>query len=52
MKGKLILFGKLMLLWVFGISIWAFAHFAVADECKKLGGFYVGSKVFECHQVN
>ena len=30
---------------VFG---WGFAHSTIAAECKKLGGFYVGSAVFSC----
>lgn len=27
---------------------WGAAHGTVADECKKLGGFYVAKTVFEC----
>jgi hypothetical protein len=27
------------------------AHYEVAQECKKLGKFYVGKEVFECVQV-
>lgn len=31
-----------------GLLGWFLAHGVVADECQKLGGFYVGSKVYEC----
>jgi len=27
---------------------WVDAHLTVADECKKLGKFYVGKEVFTC----
>ena len=27
---------------------WVMAHIAVAQECEKLGGFYVGTNVYEC----
>lgn len=27
---------------------WTYAHFIVADECEKLGSFYVGDQVFKC----
>lgn len=27
---------------------WIEAHLTVADECEKLGKFYVGKKVFTC----
>lgn len=30
---------------------WVNAHHTVADECEKLGSFYVGSKVFRCVQI-
>lgn len=30
---------------------WANAHHTVADECEKLGSFYVGSKVFRCVRI-
>lgn len=30
---------------------WARAHHTVADECERLGGFYVGSKTFRCVRV-
>lgn len=29
---------------------WWFAHGTVANECRKFGGFYVGSSVFECKE--
>jgi hypothetical protein len=31
----------------FGLG-WVMAHNTVADECKQLGGFYVGKTVYEC----
>ncbi|MBH3395825.1 hypothetical protein [Pseudomonas monteilii] len=27
---------------------WVRAHYTVAAECERLGGFYVGSKTFRC----
>lgn len=27
---------------------WIVAHKTVADECKRLGKFYVGKEVFHC----
>ena len=34
---------------IFGLFLgWVFAHSTVATECKKLGSFYVGDKVYEC----
>lgn len=30
---------------------WVNAHRAVADECEKLGSFYVGKKVFKCTKI-
>lgn len=27
---------------------WRNAHLTVADECDRLGGFYVGTRVFKC----
>lgn len=29
---------------------WWFAHGEVAEECRKLGGFYVGSSIFDCKE--
>jgi hypothetical protein len=34
----------------FVVGAWSDAHEAVATECKKLGSFYVGSKVYECKE--
>lgn len=31
--------------WYFG---YAYAHLVVAVECDRLGGFYVGKRVFRC----
>lgn len=30
---------------------WAQAHYTVADECTKLGAFYVGKRVFKCTEI-
>lgn len=30
---------------------WVYAHHVVAKECERLGGFYVGKKVFKCTEV-
>ena len=30
---------------------WVHAHHTVADECERLGGFYVGKKIFKCEKV-
>lgn len=40
----------LVILWVFWRG-WVIAHLTVADECKKLGKFYVGKDVFECVKI-
>lgn len=34
--------------YIFG---WTGAHRTVATECERLGGFYVGSKVYKCSAV-
>ena len=28
--------------------IWSIAHTTVANDCDKLGAFYVGDQVYEC----
>lgn len=30
---------------------WTSAHHTVADECTKLGAFYVGKRVFKCNEI-
>lgn len=30
---------------------WNAAHVAVAAECERLGGFFVGKKIFKCVEV-
>lgn len=30
---------------------WINAHHTVADECRKLGAFYVGKRVFKCTEI-
>lgn len=35
-----------------GLAIgWRAAHLTIADECEKLGKFFVGRKVFECTAI-
>ena len=34
--------------WIAYTAGWITAHKTVADECEKLGSFYVGKKVFRC----
>ena len=31
-----------------GVIGWTLKQVEVRNECERLGGFYVGSKVFEC----
>jgi len=31
---------------------WIEAHLTVADDCRKLGKFYVGKAVFTCSEIN
>ncbi|WP_428242979.1 hypothetical protein [Gynuella sp.] len=39
-------------IFAFGIFIgWVWAHNTVADECEKLGAFYVGNKTYHCSQI-
>lgn len=41
-----------MLAVILGVSIgWGWAHRTVAQECERLGSFYVGSKVFHCYKI-
>lgn len=30
---------------------WDCAHSTVAKECERLGGFYVGKKIYKCVEV-
>lgn len=34
---------------VFG---WRLAHQTVAEECARLGGFYVGRRTFQCIEID
>lgn len=36
------------LLWIGWLLGWTHAHHTVADECERVGAFYVGSKTFRC----
>lgn len=31
---------------------WVSAHGTVAEECKRLGGFFVGKDVFKCVEIS
>lgn len=31
---------------------WVTAHHTVAEECERLGSFYVGSRTFECTKIS
>lgn len=44
----LIIFASLVLGFLFG---WEYAHSTVSKECRRLGGFYVGSTVFKCVEI-
>lgn len=30
---------------------YVWAHYTVANECKKLGGFFVGKETFKCTKI-
>jgi hypothetical protein len=34
--------------WILG---YAHAHYVVAAECERLGGFFVGEQVYKCHAI-
>lgn len=43
---------KLILIALAGCLVgWLYAHFTIATECKRLGGFYVGKTVFVCTEI-
>ena len=31
---------------------WVYAHHAIATECSRLGGFYVGETTYHCSAIN
>ncbi|MDP8184382.1 hypothetical protein [Phocoenobacter skyensis] len=36
-----------------GVCIgYTYAHFVVAEECEKNGGFFVGEKIYKCTLVD
>lgn len=46
---------KIILTLLIGILIgyhigWRHAHLTVAEECRRLGGFFVGKAVFTCQE--
>jgi len=47
-SGVLVSLAVIVLLSIFFVAGWGFAHSTIAIECKKLGGFYVGDTVFQC----
>lgn len=34
-----------------GIVGWIYAHYSILNECRKLGGFYVGSTVVKVGEI-
>ena len=43
---------QLILAVLLGVFLgWLFAHAGIARECERLGGFYVGPKIFQCDRV-
>jgi len=49
MNDALDTFIAVIILGIACIAVWAYANTTVATECEKLGSFYVGTKVYECH---
>ena len=52
-----LMLGCIVIGYVLGFSsghrkAWIEAHLTVADECRKLGKFYVGKEVFTCSEIN
>lgn len=45
------LVGLILGIFVGHLCGWVNAHKTVEAECEKLGGFYVGKKVFKCVKV-
>jgi len=42
----------LFIVLIIGIWIgWVQAHHTIASECRKLGSFYVGSRIFKCVEI-
>ena len=42
--------------WILGLICgvalgWAWAHTTIASECDRLGGFYVGERVYKCERI-
>jgi len=49
---KDILFTALLMLacvWIGYRVGWVCAHIAIGMECERLGGFFVGEKIYKCH---
>lgn len=34
--------------WLIG---WLWAHSTIAEECRRLGAFYVGNKTYKCTEI-
>lgn len=41
----------LCVLWLGALIGWIYAHATVANECRRLGGFYVGKSTFRCTEI-
>ena len=47
-SGKTLIIAALVLVISCTVT-WAYTTSTVAEECTKLGAFYVADKVYECH---
>ena len=45
------LLALLGLIWIGWLIDWWHAHAALAAECERLGGFFVGKRVFKCMEI-
>ncbi|MBL4838389.1 MAG: hypothetical protein JKY34_12515 [Kordiimonadaceae bacterium] len=46
-----LLFWVLLAFLIGWLGGWRHAHITVADECERLGKFFVGDTVFECTKI-
>ena len=46
------LVSAIFFLWIGWVIGWAHAHYTVAGECEKLGGFFVGKKIYKCTSID
>lgn len=47
-RAVTILFFGILIGWLGG---WLHAHYTVAEECERLGSFYVGERTFTCTKI-